>query len=364
MRFSLLIKGLAALVLIPALAYAQGPGGGGGFQGPPGGGGGWRQRGGGGGGGRGAWDPGQMFDRFANGKQVWVRSESPNEFSQGFFDRIAQSMNITNGQITREQFVTYMQQQQQNGWGGFGGGRGGRGMRQGQGGPPGSPRGNGSDSGPNNGQGNGGNRSDQWAENMFRRLDANGDGLLNYDEMPESLRAERDKWDANKDGFIDLSEFKTYFQAVVQQRMQENGGWNQNWQGGFPDMTPAPPEEEEVKKPVVYHAGNLPKDIPDWFKQIDNDGDGQIGLYEWKASGRSMDEFRKIDRNNDGFLTIDEVMRYVAEQKKPGGAAPSPGFGMAGGGPSGNQGFGGRPAFAGGQGRRNGNRNRSDRSGG
>ena len=201
---------------------------------------------------------------------------------------------------------------------------------------------------------------------MFRRLDANGDGLLNYDEMTDALRAERDKWDTNKDGFIDLNEFKAYFQAVVQQRMAENGGWNQNWQGGMPDLGSTPtPEEEEVKKPVVYHAGNLPKDIPDWFSKIDSDGDGQIGLYEWKSSGRSLDEFHKIDRNNDGFLTIDEVMRYVADQKKSGSGAASPGFGMAGRGPGGNPGFAGRPNSGGGsQGRRNGNRDRGDRSGG
>jgi Ca2+-binding EF-hand superfamily protein len=358
MQLSHLMKGLAALILMPALVYAQPPGGGG--PGGGGGGGGWRQRGGWGGGGRGGWDPAQMFDRFANGKEVWVRAESPNEFSQGFFDRIAQSMNITNGQITRQQFVTYMQQQQQNGWGGM---RGGRGMRQGQGGPPGAPSGNGAAPAPGNGPGNGGNGADQWAENMFRRLDANGDGLLNYDEMTDALRAERDKWDENKDGFIDLTEFKKYFQAQVQQRMAENGGWNPNWQGGgIPDIGSTPtPEEEEIKKPVVYHAGNLPKDIPDWFKQIDSDGDGQIGLYEWKSSGRSLEEFRKIDRNNDGFLTIDEVMRYVGEQKKGTGSV---GNGVAARGPGGAPGFGGRQGFGGFPGRGNGNRDRGDRSGG
>ena len=61
------------------------------------------------------------------------------------------------------------------------------------------------------GPGNGGNGPEQWAEMMFRRLDTNGDGLLNYDEMPEALKAERDKWDENKDGFIDLTEYKKYF---------------------------------------------------------------------------------------------------------------------------------------------------------
>src|SRR5205823_13018941 len=149
MRLSFLVMALVAMALIPDRCYAQGP--------PGGGGGGFRQRGGGGGG-RGFGDPSQWFDRLSNGKNVWVRSESPNEFSQGFFDRIAQSMNITNGQITREQFVTYMQQQQQNGWGG--GGRGGRGMRQGQSGSPATPPASGSTPSPGNGPGNGGNGPD------------------------------------------------------------------------------------------------------------------------------------------------------------------------------------------------------------
>src|SRR5438034_6456933 len=202
-----------------------------------------------------------MFDRFANGKNVWVRSESPNEFSQGFFDRIAQSMNITNGQITREQFTTYMQQQQQNGWGG-GGFRGGRGIRQGPGGPSGAAPGNGSSPAPGatgNGPANG---ADQWAENMFRRLDTNGDGLLNYDEMPESLRAERDKWDTNRDGFIDLNEYKAYYQARTEQRMAQSGSASPFGQAipvdpsGLPITTPV---EEEEQKPVVYRSGKLPK---------------------------------------------------------------------------------------------------------
>ena len=53
--------------------------------------------------------------------------------------------------------------------------------------------------------------SDAWAEASFRQLDLNQDGLLNYDEMPESLKAEKDKWDTNKDGHIDLNEYKAYW---------------------------------------------------------------------------------------------------------------------------------------------------------
>jgi Ca2+-binding EF-hand superfamily protein len=213
---------------------------------------------------------------------------------------------------------------------------------------------------------------------MFQRYDTNGDGLLNKDEMPEALRAEIDKWDTNKDGFIDLTEFKAYFQADFQRRMAENGGWNPNWPGGGmadPAMPSTPIEEEAIKKAPVYRAGNLPQGIPSWFAQYDTDGDGQIGLYEWKASGEPLEKFRQIDKNNDGFLTIDEVMRWTAEQNKNGSGTQSiggnrfvanqgPGNGPRGGG---NGGFQARGNGGGGQGRGNwpgGGRNRGNWPGG
>lgn len=177
-----------------------------------------------------------MFDRLSNGKDVWTRSDT----DERLFDRIAQALGITNGQITREQFASYMQQQGQN-WGPGGGLRGGGRFGGGpQGAAPGTPV-QPSSANPGNGQANA--RADQRAENMFRRLDANGDGLLSSDEMPDALRAVRDMWDTNKDGFIDLNEYKAYFQAMVQQRMAENGGWP-NWQGqgGRQPSSPFPPQ--------------------------------------------------------------------------------------------------------------------------
>jgi hypothetical protein len=87
--------------------------------------------------------------------------------------------------------------------------------------------------------------------------------------------------------------------------------------GAVPQGAPVPPEEEE--KPVTFHRpGKLPKGIPDWFAKLDTDNDGQVGLYEWKEAGRSLEEFRKIDRNGDGFITVDEAMR-VAKANVPAG---------------------------------------------
>jgi len=266
-----------------------------------------------------------MFDRFANGKNAITKADLPPPM-QDRFDQWAQRLNVTNGQITREQFNSMMQQ---------GGGQGG-----GAGPAGGNARGN----------GNGQPDTAAWAENMFRQLDQNGDGLLNNDEMPEALRAERDKWDTDKNGLIDLNEFKAYIPARAQQWQEDRNAQGNGWQNLLvvPGASPDPPAEEERAKPVAYRAGKLPKELPSWFQELDTDGDAQIGLYEWKASGGPLDEFFKMDRNGDGFLTVQEVLYYTVGQNKNGNGA-------AGASPAGDQSRSSFFSGPGGNGRRNDN---------
>jgi hypothetical protein len=56
--------------------------------------------------------------------------------------------------------------------------------------------------------------------------------------------------------------------------------------------------------------------VPDWFIRLDADGDGQVGLYEWKTSGRPLEEFSRMDRNGDGFVTVPELLFFLAQQAK------------------------------------------------
>jgi hypothetical protein len=266
------VLGLATLLLVPVLGLAQGPGGG-----RPGG-----------------RDPEQMFNMLSGGKDVIVRSEISDPQMQLRFDRMADRLGITDGRITRDQFTGMMQQ-----------------------------RGGGSGNAPGGGQGAGGgglNNADamaNYADRWFSSLDTNGDGVLNSDEMPESLRIERDKWDSDHNGLIDLMEFRAYFQARFAQRLaDQNAAGGAPWPGGSnaPEAEPAPLEDP---KPTVYRYGNLPKEVPAWFGQLDTDKDAQIGLYEWKVSGRPIEEFIKMDRNGDGFLTVDEVL-YAQREGKSG----------------------------------------------
>jgi hypothetical protein len=267
----------------------------------------------------------------SGGKEVLVRSELDPRW-QRMFDRIAESTGNTTGRITRQQYAAYTQQ------------RMGGGPSPGAGPVPGVVR-------LETRGGSGGFNPDSIAEMIFRRTDQNGDGLLNYDEMPESLRAERDKWDANRDGFVDTTEFRSFIDGRRQQMMAERGssGPGQSWPGGWSGWleTLGPRRlPQEDRRPVVYRVGKLPPNLPGWFTEMDFDKDAQVGLYEWKSGSRPIDEFQKVDRNSDGFLTVEEVLRSLAQAKTSSGTETNSGRGSFFGGPP-MVSFGGEPGRGG-----------------
>jgi Ca2+-binding EF-hand superfamily protein len=232
----------------------------------------------------------RMFDFTAQGKDyVSVADLEAQAVRRGdttAHDKLQsflQASGITNGQLNRDQFAAYMEQRMAER-------QATAGMR---------PQWT-------------GNRDDARAEMEFRQLDKNGDGQLDASEMTAELRAEVTKWDTNKDGLINLEEYKAYYKARMEFLRNENGDNNSpgaNWIAGQPGQ-PGETEQPEIKRTTVYHIGNMPKDLPPWFLQYDTDKDGQIGLYEWKAAGKPLEEFRQMDLNNDGFLTVEEVMHH------------------------------------------------------
>jgi hypothetical protein len=123
------------------------------------------------------------------------------------------------------------------------------------------------------------------------------------------LKQDWQKWDANRDGLISLSEYQAFMRDLD---ARQNAGPRPG--------TKAPAVAEPVKRviiteeaapPLLYRAGaKLPPEVPSWFQQLDKDGDGQISLFEWKAAGRDLDEFVKMDRNDDCYLTVEEVLHY------------------------------------------------------
>jgi beta-glucosidase len=135
---------------------------------------------------------------------------------------------------------------------------------------------------------------DALADILFRRLDRNGDGRLAVDELPPALRTTLPEWDADGDGQIDAAEFRQYFRARLRTIERQT-----------------PPMRSLLSRGGLPAA---PADrLPTWFADLDTDRDGQVSLAEWRAAGFPVEEFVRLDRDGDGFLTAREVRTYQGE---------------------------------------------------
>jgi Ca2+-binding EF-hand superfamily protein len=154
------------------------------------------------------------------------------------------------------------------------------------------------------------------AQRILRSLDRNSDGALDAEELQRTqrLRNEVQRWDANQDGRIDLDELRAVLEAYTRERLT----------GPVPPQPPSgdaqstqPQVEGNPNLPdpnAVYRPGRLPPGLPDWFARLDVDNDAQIALHEWK--GMDLELFVTIDRNGDGILTVGEILRWQAAQRK------------------------------------------------
>jgi Ca2+-binding EF-hand superfamily protein len=181
-------------------------------------------------------------------------------------------------------------------------------------------------------------RIDAEAKMRFAMLDQNKDNFIDREEarFARGTLRDFDRWDANHDGKISLDEF---IEAYRDEQAQYGRGSRAANNGAI--IQPGEDVQEEDKRPVVYRAGKLPKELPPWFAEYDKDKDGQVGLYEWKAaSGKSTSEFVEMDANGDGFLTVEEVLRHQKATGKDKQATP--GINAVAGGPNGMP-WGGMP---------------------
>ncbi len=302
-----------------------GPGFGGGQQGGGfGGRGGMGSGQGGAMGGRGGFDPGMMFDRMSGGKPTIDVNTYSSPFDPAGGQKMRDFMTKkgnSSGQMTKELFTEYLNEQmaarRMGGGGGAGGGFNGGGPGGGPpGGFPGGRPGMPGMGGPGFAQA--AVNPEEAARDPFKHLDKNIDGVLQEDEQPAYLKAERDKFDKNKNGMIEFEEYIEFFK--VKSMAMEN---QEQGPGGI--FGPSANEDELEKRPTIFRAGKLPKDMPSWFETLDKDKDGQVGLYEWKTdSNKTSDEFRALDFNGDGFITIDECLRNNRILAKKAGI-PTPG---------------------------------------
>lgn len=114
-------------------------------------------------------------------------------------------------------------------------------------------------------------------EVMFARLDANGDGKIVVDEVPEPLRERIRNLLARADKDNDSALSRDEFRAVTQPS----------------PVTPPTTPEEMIQR----------------LKQADADGDGKLSFEE--SPPRLQENFDLIDTNKDGFLDDQEILQRL-----------------------------------------------------
>jgi len=167
-------------------------------------------------------------------------------------------------------------------------------------------------------------------DRFFKDFDKNEDGFLSREELPAELRQSFDRIDANQDGkisrqelargiahlqprrrasdmihmLIEMSDANEDTGAEVQRAYDILRGLDKNRDGKI--------DAEELK---AGRTRLLRGRIDTLFKQLDTDGDDRISRAE--AKGQIRQDFDEIDRNRDGYIDREELMRAAVRPPMP-----------------------------------------------
>jgi Ca2+-binding EF-hand superfamily protein len=142
------------------------------------------------------------------------------------------------------------------------------------------------------------------AADLFGRLDANGDGVVTADEIPQERRGFFERLlrtaDRNGDGKLTREEFT----AAQPDRPRREG------------------DQPSAERPdqAAFPRGN----IEEFFRRLDRNGDGKIGpdeVPEGQPGEFVKRMIQRADRNGDGAATLEEI-RAAAPAVARGAANP------------------------------------------
>lgn len=205
---------------------------------------------------------GELFDKLDVNKDGVITSEEVPDDKQAIFERLVK-IGDANGdkKLTKDELIAGLKKSAS--------GEGAPAARPGPGDRPGAA---------------GGDRPQVSLKEIFSRMDKDGNGKLEKDEIPERMKENLARVDANGDGIVDAAEFEKVAQFF--------GG---RAPGAAPGPAGAPEGRPGQGGPVPF--GPL-------LRALDTDGDGELSASEIADSPKAL---AKLDKNGDGKLTRDEI---------------------------------------------------------
>ena len=137
-------------------------------------------------------------------------------------------------------------------------------------------------------------------EQRFKKMDADGNGVVSREEFKKNTKASHKKYnkkkkakmDTNNDGRISKQE---YLEAKNRWAEKKFAKLDKNTDGFL----------SEQERTAEKSGKRRFKKSSHYFPKIDANGDGVISAEENKASAERM--FKKLDTNNDQVITQDEI---------------------------------------------------------
>jgi Ca2+-binding EF-hand superfamily protein len=203
-----------------------------------------------------------------------------------------------------------------------------------------------------------GQSSQESGKQSFMELDSNLDGMLSHNEVEPSatLRNQFDSIDANRDGYIERSEFSAWEDSESGSQGEkpapkedsssglESSGGAGGMDQGSSTMESGSPEGAASDDTGEAHT-NQPVTVS--FSSLDTNADKVISKEEAAVDPNLADQFTTADANGDGVIEESEFSAFEAgtqeggsstlPEKQPGtsdGSAPTPDSKGMGGGSS------------------------------
>lgn len=140
-------------------------------------------------------------------------------------------------------------------------------------------------------------------DNVLSVWDANRDGLLAADEIPDAAIFGR--LDTDKDGKVTRDEIAAFLKLKPEPKKDGKGAEGK-------EGKPAKPEEKKSESAPEAEPRTVKERVDDLFRRADQDKDGKIQRKE--LPGASDEQWGRYDRTRDDALNRREATRYVEEQ--------------------------------------------------
>ena len=143
---------------------------------------------------------------------------------------------------------------------------------------------------------------------MVGRYDRNGDGNLEPSEfqaIPERFRGMLQQSGIRGDQPISISDLG---QQVARSREGGSAGGDPRQRRDSSRPQPGNTNGQPVPSSffVMPERVKVIKELSADLKEVDVDQDGMVALYEWTDAGKPFQDYFKLDRNDDGFVTAEE----------------------------------------------------------